>query len=243
MKLFLLEKINNSILFIEYYWELILIGIFSILIIIYFSKSCNNKKEKETETVTTELPDSKVQQWKDENKNLHAKVEVLTQDNISKIKEIDSLRSIVNIKSKQVQAYSSTAINFKVDAKPEVSKIDVDTLPHYNFNWQDDSATHIWGTIGTNNDSIHAVIIDTLKQLTYWSRKWFLGTKYYYQDITNTNKNIQVYGNKGTQLIKKEKQWSIGIDLQIGYPFNQPINFKKPVISAGISIQKPLIRF
>jgi hypothetical protein len=224
----------------EYLAEIIFFSLTVVLVLVFITVSCN--KHKESTPVVTELPDSKVNQWKDENKNLHSKVEILMQDNISKIKEIDSLRQIIKIKPKQVQSYSSTGMDFTVDAKPEVTRID--TLPQYHFNWHNaDTSTHIWGTIGTKDDSIHAVITDTLKQLTYWKRTWFLGSKNYYQDITNTNKNIQVYGYKGTQLIKKEKQWSIGIDLQIGYPFNQPINFRKPVISAGISIQKPIIRF
>jgi uncharacterized protein YoxC len=241
MKLFLLEKLNNTILFIEYYWKAVFVAMIFSMLIILFIKSC--KHTKETSPVTTEITGGKVEQWNDENKNLHAKVQILMQDNISKIKEIDSLRKIIKIKPKQVIAYSSTAGEFTIDAKPSVTRLDWDTIPTYKFDLQENSDTHIWGTTGTNNDSIHAVITDTLKQLTYWKRAWFLGSKNYYEDITNTNKNIKVYGYKGTQLIKKEKQWSIGIDLQIGYPFNQPINFRKPVISAGISIQKPIIRF
>jgi uncharacterized protein YoxC len=225
----------------EYLAEIIFFSLTVVLVLVFITVSCN--KHKESTPVVTELPDSKVNQWKDENKNLHSKVEILMQDNISKIKEIDSLRQIIKIKPKQVQSYSSTGMDFTVDAKPEVTKIESDTTSYYKYNYQDEPDTHIWGTVGKGNDSIHAIITDTLKQLTYWKRNWFLGSKNYYQDITNTNKNIQVYGYKGTQLIKKEKQWSIGIDLQIGYPFNQPINFRKPVISAGISIQKPIIRF
>jgi uncharacterized protein YoxC len=228
--------------FINKYSELLIILVLIVISILLAFFVFKLEQKKKSTPVTTELPNSKVNQWKDENKNLHSKVEILMQDNISKIKEIDSLRKVIKIKPKQVIAYSSTGMELTVDAKPEVTRID--TLPQYHFNWHNaDTSTHIWGTIGTKDDSIHAVITDTLKQLTYWKRTWFLGSKNYYQDITNTNKNIKVYGYKGTQLIKKEKQWSIGLDLQIGYPFNQPINFRKPVISAGISIQKPIIRF
>ena len=242
--------------FVKGHYAALLILALSIFLIVSIRSCTVNRVRLKEERMLIKTKDSllksAIKYYKDKAGKIHATVDNTKIESDIKIPEIESVAKTLNIKPKQISGYSQTATLMKVDEKLNVDssvkyipcpegKI-IPVVSQYNFHWND-AWTNINGTVGNGNDSVHVVQRDTLTKVDYWKRKWLLGAKSYYSDIQNSNQHITTTGYKGVQFIKKEKQWSVGISAQIGYPLNQPINLKKPTLSLGIGLQRTIFKF
>lgn len=249
----------KSILFLaSRYWKQI--AIIVLLLVVFFSiKGCNesNQKVKELEAASKyndSLYSSSINDWKDKNGALHQTVDNLYVGYFSLVDELDSVNKLLNIKTKQVVSFSKTSTELQVDLKPKVDTFikkipcgesgdSISIVEKWDFDWlSKNKATHVWGTIGNNEDSVHVFAIDTLSRSDYWKRKWFLGAKTYYTDFHNSNENIKVVGYKGVLFRQKEKKFSVGLAILYGYPINN-IQLNRPAIAAGVSLQYSLFKF
>lgn len=217
-------------------------------IAVYFYFTCNKKKD----TIVIDAPQSDVKYWKDKNDELHATVEAVKLEKKQLKHEVDSITNLIKIKQRQITGFSKTSNEIVVSVQPHITDTffvqkeckgdSVKVAEGYSFAWKDEWMD-ISGKIGTGNDSIYIAGTDTISKTEYWKRSWFLGAKKNYIDIHNSNKHIKTKGYSGVQFIGRNKPYSVGIGVQVGYPVNQPIDFKKPTVSVGIAIQKTLFRF
>lgn len=258
--------LNNALLWMEYTpiaflkknWKwLVIIGLTIALLLSI--KSCNEKNSKLADAqkavhFNDSLSNSKIKYWIDKDKETHALVDNLFTDKFLTEAVLDSVTSLLNIKTKQVEQISKTTTKIQVDEETEVDSVisimacpegdSIKVVSRYDFRWTSkDSSTYVFGNVGAGADSIHVRATDTLSRVDYWKRRWFLGAKHYHSDFSNTNPYVKIVGYKGVKFDEKEKKWSVGPSVQIGYPLNQPIIFNKPAVSVGITLQYTIIRF
>jgi uncharacterized protein DUF6549 len=248
--------------FIEHYAKQI-ISLILIIVVVFSIKGCAEKaRENEALRELSVINDSSLNRtiinWKDKYGNEHARVEQLFVEKKLLNNKVDSIAGVLKIKPKQVTAFSKTGETIDIKGKLHVEPVYRDTSKAhnlsdvyatnnidtnkigYNFSWAD-AWVNVKGNIGIT-DSINITGTDTLKRTDYWKRKWFLGSKHYYTDFSNSNPHIKVTGFNGVELYKKNKNWSVGIDASIGYPLNS-FNLNKPTLFIGIGVQKTIFRF
>lgn len=255
--------LNNSLLwsetvgfsFVKKYWREILIVI-AVLVAIFSIKANNRHKEEIKQLkIAAQFKDSgyssALKEWQDENKKAHTEVDNLYIDRFAILDQYDSISHLLSIKPKQILTASQTAVKLVVNEKLKVDTFytkvpcngqdSVYVASAYDLSWRD-NYIHVWGELGTDNDSIHVTGTDTLNRVDYWKRKWFLASKHYYSDFNNSNPHIKVVGYKGIESKYRDKKWSLGLSVQYGYPVNY-IQLKQPIVSFGVSLQYSLIRF
>ena len=225
-----------------------------VVLAIYLFNTCNKVKNQKLEDTTNIINDTAFHQkeFRDENGYLHVQVNTLSMLNYKKQSTIDSLMKLLHIKPQEVKSYSTANMDLDVNAKVSVDTFfkmmpcplhdSFPAIDAYAFDWHDKD-TRAWGVIGGGIDSVHVQAIDTLHKITSSYRNWALGSLHTVSDFSNSNKDIAVITAKDFQTVEKKKNWSVGLDFQLGYPLNQPIQFQKPVVSIGLSLQRPLIRF
>jgi hypothetical protein len=240
--------------FFQKYWKWI--AIIALVIIALLSiKSCNEFKSKainaeKAKHFTDSLSDSKVKYWQDENKQLHATVDNLFVDHFALQFEMDSVAELLKIKPKQIIAYSKTGSVIKLDVKTIVDTVEkyiilgkdtIETKQEYFLNWKD-QWMQVNGVLDGINDSLHIRGTDTLTRVDYWKRKWFLGAKTYYTDITNSNPYIEVKSYKGVQFKNAVKRFNLSLSAMYGYPV-QGIDLKHPSLYLGLSVGYSILKF
>lgn len=225
-------------------------ALFVVLFLITAIRSCNSdlqiaQQSKLASEKQIDLSDVKI--WKDKYDQLHYKFEREQVDKAVIQAQADSLANLLNIKSKQVQAFSyvKSGVDFKNKLQVQTIRDTIrDTITNtikvsspyskfvYSDKWMD-----IRGDIG-KTDSIFIKGQDTLVRVDYWKRKWFLGSKHYYSDFSNKNPYIQLQGFKQLETIPNKTHWSIGP--YVGYGFDDKLNSSS---TFGISLQYSLIKF
>lgn len=234
--------------FIKNNWKRIILGAAVILALLLFPWNCDNQDiANQSKDVSDKKIDlSQVQIWKDKYNNEHYKLERLQVDKSVLQVHADSLAKLLKIKPKQVQSYTHIKSGVSLDQKLK-SEIKYDTIWEdgfktvieyrpfsYNDKWID-----IKGDIG-KSDSIHIKGTDTLTKVNYWKRKWFLGTKHYYSDFSNSNPYIKIEGLKQVEVKQTKSRWGIGPSIQMSARLGTPIEF---IPTIGLSLQYNLIRF
>lgn len=241
--------------FIAKNWKGILIVLLLIFIAILLKKFDDNvtelKSEKEQRLFESDNYKSNLIHWVDSYNQLHVKARNLYVQKLSASKSVDSIAKLLKIKVKNIEGISKTdlAVDLNVKPKVEIKYVKVpceendslEIVEKYDIHWSDDYMS-VSGTIGGGDDSIHVSGIDTLSRVDYTKRSWFLGKKKHYVDFNNKNPHIKVTGYKGIEVAGKEKKWGIGLSVQYGYQLNN-IQFNKPTVSVGISLQRILIKF
>lgn len=185
-----------------------------------------------------------VKVWMDKYNNEHLALESIKVKDVVMQLYADSLAHLLNITAKQVQAISNIKTSMEFKNKLKVDTVYIDSTHQYQtFVWNDKWIS-IKGDIG-NTDSILITGTDTLTKVDYWKRKWLLGAKHYYVDISNENPYIKLTGLKSVEIQSKKKtRLGIGPYIGIGYNINgtNVIDFKKPQVSFGIGINYQLIK-
>lgn len=238
--------------FIKSYWIFILVLILGIFLFFNVKKTSENKPVNVHQEYSDTLEASVLKYWIDQYNREHTSAEYAVLENGRLKKSVDSISSLLSIKAKQVKAFSQIVSAISLDGKLDVDSTtqiilcpeddSITTVKELAFSWKD-HWMNVAGTIGNGADSIHVSGTDTLSRVDYWKRKWFLGAKHYYTDISNSNPHIHTTGYRGMEFKPAKYNWSIGLGAQVGYPVNQPIILNKPVISLGISVQRTIIRF
>lgn len=250
------SKLNDGLVFIESHWRLILYIILVIALIIginkcrdHFRFSSDIKKVDKFENADYS---SELKLWKDKYGNEHARVQNLVIENEAMKYAADSVAKLLKIKPKAVSSISKTAFATDFEIPIIVDTVYVDTLKcpengyvaivknqkiSYKDNW-----TEISGNISDTGSHISYKSRDTLSRVDYSKKKWFLGKRHFYTDFSNSNPNVTVTGYKGLELKETKKRWSIGANIQLGYSLDN-LNFKKPVVQAGIGLHYSIIKF
>jgi hypothetical protein len=263
--------INKALLWIEGpLWKFvkrwgmpIIVAIAIFLLYKVYRDNGNLKQElKDQETVYAfekKGLDNSVKHWKDKYGNEHAVVEKLQASNLKQSKYIDSLAEVLELKSKNITGVTVVRTDSKLDDTLTKEIIYVDTCfdkdgnvvtypTKQDFEYED-KWTKIWGTVSDKYDSIHYRTRDTMTIVDYWQRNKIFGLRIgkikYYVDFANQNPHNTVTGAKKIELKKATPKWSIGPSVQVGYQILplQKIDWKKPSVSIGITIQRNVIRF
>lgn len=204
-------------------------------------KACSSKEKAKDKALSQydkvldkQIDMDGVKVWKDKYDNEHLRLEKIQIEKVVMEHYADSLASLLKIKPKQVQSVTNIKTQVELREKLVVDTVYIDSTKSYStFKWSDKWMS-IKGDIG-KSDSIYISGVDTLTKTDYWKRKWFLGRKHYYTDISNQNPYIKLNGFKAVEL-KQKSTPRLGIGPYVGYD----VLSKKP--SVGISISYHLIR-
>lgn len=231
------------------------------LILLFLSiRSCSNQRREKSSfekllNLTKDSLNKDVKFWKDKSNQEHATVERVKLEKEAMQYYADSLAKVLKIKSKQVEEITTVKSKLKYSGKLSKDTVYRDSLVYIkdtsgnvvdssitkiatriNFSKIDSPWIKIKGSVG-DRDSIEVSGIDTLVKVDYWKRKWLLGQKRYYSDITNKNPYIHIEGYRVVELRQARSPiLTIGPSIQLGYPINN-INWRKSQLQIGISIQ------
>lgn len=236
--------------FISKNWKfLLVVGIVVVGLLLQF-KGCEDEVQKKDAIITHQdvkekkLDLTSINEWKDKYNNTHKELSRIKVEKAVLQVYADSIAHILGIKSKQIEEITGVATDINVD-KPLVVIRKVDTVyrdsivyvAYDEFNYKD-KWIDIKGDIGKTN-SVQVSAKDTLTKVDYWKRNWFLGKKTYYSDFSNKNPYVDISGLKQVELDIKDKRWSIGPYIGVGYDVNE----SRPELNVGIGIQYGLIQF
>lgn len=223
-------------------------------------RSCSNQQREKNSfekllNLTKDSLNKDVKFWKDKSNQEHATIEKIKLEKEAMQYYADSLAKVLKIKSKQVEEITTIKTKLKYSSQLSKDTVYRDSLIYVkdtsgkvidsnlskvpvriNFSKNDAPWITIKGSVG-DRDSINVSGTDTLVKVDYWKRKWLLGQKRYYSDITNKNPYIHIEGYRVVEL-KQARQpvLTIGPSIQLGYPINN-IDWRKPQLQIGISIQ------
>lgn len=197
------------------------------------------------------IANSKISYWTDKYGAEHAIVENITVEKAALAEVLDSTAKLLDIKASQITAISSSGMKIEVHEKLRVDTFttkvpcngndSISVVNKYDFHYKDPWLT-VDGTVGNHEDTINAIGYDTLKRTDYTKKSWLFGATHSYSDFTNTNPHVKLVGYKGVEFNSTVKHWSIGPDLQVGYPLGGPFNISKPQLFIGVSIQYSILR-
>lgn len=234
------------------------IAIIALIVIALLSvKSCNEYKAAANDAAKAahfndSLANSKITYYKDENGQLHETVDNLYVTYFQLRDQVDSVSNLLHIKSKQITAISYTGTKIQLDINPKVDTVfkkipcgdsgdSIYVAAAFDLSWRD-KWMKVSGALNGVNDSLHVEGTDTLQRVDYSKRKWFLGAKHYYTDISNSNPHIKVVGYKGAEFKGADKRFNLSLSVMYGYPF-QGMDIKKPSFFFGLTTGFSLAKF
>lgn len=244
--------------FIKKYWKVIVIVIVALILFFTIRKNKELKQELESTTKAHEFEkqklDNTVKYWKDEFGEEHARFEKSEALNTAQSRYVDSIAQLLKIKKGQINSIAVIDTKTEGGGKLQIDTIWIDgTVPWeqtnevkiYPFKFSD-SWTVIGGEISQGGSTIRYSTVDTISIVDYYDRKRILGMKIGkqtgYVDVTNSNPHSTIRGAKKISLNPPVKHWGLGVSANLGYPI-QNFDWKKPVFTIGISVQRTLIRF
>lgn len=151
-------------------------------------------------------------------------------------KEIDSLVVALDIKEKQLQAFTMASTLNEGTVRLRVDTIYRDSTTAYRFAYND-RWLDISGTVGKES-LLNYKIKDSLVFSTYWKRRWFLGRKTNYIDAYSQNPNVKMVGLEGAR-VKVNEPGRMGLGPFIGYGYNG----RTWAPTVGFSFHYSIIRF
>ncbi len=209
----------------------------TIIILLLLFTTLNNTEKNQI--ISKEQAKAKV--WKDKYGNEHATVEELIVNNLEMNFIVDSISKVLKIKPKQVTSYvkAKASIDTTITLqKPDtVLKIDtvtlddgstrLDTTIQYKLSFRDSTFLSIEGVVPESPQTLKVKAEAKISVTDYWKRKWFLGKKTFYTDITTNNPYIHL---DGAQSVKREPKPTLKIRPAIGFggtytPLSQKIYF------------------
>lgn len=205
---------------------------------------------------TDSVSSAQIKFYKDQAGKEHARAENLVVHDQAMEMLADSAAKALKVKADQVTTLTNEMTKTYVSVTPIVDTISIGyinvpckgdsvksivSLPfEFNDPWVD-----ISGQVGIKGlNHIDFLLRDSLKQATYWKRKWLLGPKTYYTDITHTNPYIQTEGYRGlslSQVSSDATKWSIGPVIALGYA--PGFSLSKPQFFFGVGVQYSIKKF
>jgi len=184
--------------------------------------------------------DDSLQHYKDAADREHAKrvltdVDLITAQVVYRT-QIDSLKNILDIKDKQLEAFAMIGTSASGAIRPKVDTIYTGGIAGYHFSYHDD-----WLKLdGIINDRplINYSMRDSLGFSIYHRRKWFLGRQRSYMDVFSYNPAVRISGLTGVR-INAGKPKHFGIGPYVGYGYDG----QRWAPSIGISLQYSFIKF
>jgi hypothetical protein len=213
----------------------------------YYDNYSISMQTKSLQQQKIDLTRAKV--WQDKYNQTHIELERTKVDKAILEVQVDSLARILKIKPKQVESLTQIKSDINLDKPLTITNV-VDTIQpkekgqspiinkytkfQYKDKWID-----IVGDVNHKN-KIKIQGQDTLTKTDYWKKKWFLGSRHYYSDISNKNPHINITGVKQVESDIKDTHWSVGPYIGVGY---QAGDFSRAQLSVGISLQYSIIKF
>lgn len=230
-----MERIKKTI------GTIVVFVLFFLALFFLFTYSCNGirrKSKTDKKATIKQTPFVKVKRWVDINNTTHNEYQVLL---IEKQRiQLDSLSKLLKIKDKQLKSFTDLQWNFTLEDKWKIDTIYIDSSFKYTqFQWQD-KWIFIKGDIG-NTDSFSIKGIDSISISNYWKRKWFLGNKKHYIDISNSNPHISYSNLRSIELVDRKQKSRLSIGPYIGVGYNN-LKLNRPTFSIGLSLNYQLIK-
>lgn len=188
-------------------WERIIATSLIIIACLFGISKCNKAKDqlKQYESII-DHKDAEIRSWIDDNGKKHATIKQLMLDNevLYSLAQTKEVAKDLRIKTKQVRG--STKFITSIDT---FFKVDTFYEDEYIY-------------IRMSGDTVILASTDTFQLTEYWKRKWFLGQKHTYIDISNKNPYIKV--DKISSYKVKPRNPTILISPYVGYDFitNRP---------------------
>jgi hypothetical protein len=151
-------------------------------------------------------------------------------------REIDSIKAALNIKEKQLQAFTLAATVNQGYVPLKVDTVYIDSAATYNFAYND-RWLDVSGSVGKNS-FLKYKMTGSLVFTTYWKRKWLLGRKTTYIDAYSHNPHVRVTGLDGARIsIKEPGRFGVGPYIGLGWTGSSWVP------SIGLSLHYSIIRF
>lgn len=181
-----------------------------------------------------------LQHYKDKADREHAKrvlsdVDLVTAQ-VAYRSEIHSLKELVGIKDKQLEAFAMIGTSATGSIRPKVDTVYTNGIAGYRFTYNDE-----WLKLdGVINERplINYTMRDSLGFSIYHKKKWFLGKQRTYMDVFSYNPAVSIVGLTGVR-INTGRPKRFGVGPYIGYGFDG----LRWAPSIGISLQYSIIKF
>ena len=166
---------------------------------------------------------------------VEADINKITRDETSevaaKIKPIiEKLAENLSVAPKQIE--SSTTISTSTSAKELELQKKVDSLENITYNYKDKylDVTFIPNIDTNKNPTFNFAYDADLNVTQYWKKKWFLGAKNSYTDISSNDPRTTIRGVKTFTVIQKQPSLGLRIQAVGGYNLNSSNFFGGPSI-------------
>jgi hypothetical protein len=225
--------------------NLIKIGFFAFLGIAILSwiQTCNIKNEA---LARLERTNQQVIYWKDQSGNAHATLKKVQREKSQIKKEVDSIAAVLKIKPKTITSYIEADAKVDTIIKPEYTtttihdtvRIDggfrIDTILAYKVDYQDSVWLSIKGTV-PSKDGLKVTLQAKISVTEFWQRKWFLGKKNHYIDITTDNPYITLSNAKSLHL-RPSPRFRVRPGIGVGVTYDPISRTYTPGLQAGVYI-------
>lgn len=201
-------------------WVKILIGCL-IAFIVVCMKTCNDRK-LQLSSLSNQINEANYQSkiWKDKYGKEH-----ITVQQISLLKEdikrkFDSVGRLLKIKPKQIITVTEGQTQFVFQKELRIDTVwSGDSILSKILEFED-NYIKVKASFFEEDGNIEVSGSDTLKYVEYWKRRWFLGEKRYYIDLTNKSPYIKFTGLKSYTLNKAKPKFLIAPSVGLGYLIN-----------------------
>lgn len=216
-------------------WLIIVIAIL-IAIAFFAVRGCKTQKEKTAEiSDIVSIKADTVAHWQDEQSRDHGTTR-LSEADIVTLKQyypalVDSLRRMLRIKDKQLQAVHAVSVITAGEVRPIHDTVRIGDSS-YN-RWSYAGRFLRFEGIATDPPVVRYETFDSLIVTTYWKRKNIFSRKEVFVDAVSLNPNARISGMTSLRVaVEKPKHLSVGAFMGYG------TNGKEwaPVVGAGVQI-------
>jgi len=149
---------------------------------------------------------------------------------------VDSIAMALNIANSQIT--SLLRANANLEGKLQASAVTMDSLNKrvYTFN-----GDFLKAVLTERDSMLNYKYNAELNIVNYWKRKWVLGQKEYFIDLSARDPNMRINGLSQFTVRQAIPDNNFGIGIQAGYYFDPETGTFRPAIGAGISYN--IVRF
>lgn len=222
--------------------NLLRIGFFAFLLIAILSwfQTCKKKNEA---LAKLEQSEKQVIYWKDESGNTHATLKKVQYEKAQMRKQVDSIAEVLKIKPKQITTYIEADAKIDTVIKPVYTttylrdtikvgdSIRVDSIIAYKLDFKDSVWLSIKGTV-PSKDGLQVTLQAKISVTEFYTKKWFLGRKTGYFDITTDNPYINLTNAKSLTL-RPSPKFRIRPGIGVGITYDPIKKTYNPGIQAG----------
>lgn len=178
----------------------IIIGLISLI------RSCNQAKQTVSTIKTiSQIDSTPIKYWQDMYGKEHAQVQIakVTARDMSLLYQgkWDSLKRALKLKDRQIIALTNATAKFTGGGYAKTDTLYIpdtngrlNTVINFCFN---DDVINICGTHDSLGTKVDYTGVLQANVTSYWRRKWFLGRRRYYIDVSGNSDKVQIIGLKG----------------------------------------------